>query len=340
MNNFPYNPNQQGFNQNPPPVRTYDMEGSGLLGATAQVPPQFQQQPVAPGLNSQQAAVENRPQFIQAEYNPQQQPVAYQAPAMNDFLASFGGAITPQEQQNIEQLRREQEELQAELEKEKAAARTAPTGAQIQKASDLANVFSNIPGTGFEPPQDPLKNIIGGYQVPQAAEQKKPEAPKAEEPVENKFSMKDKQEIATAMIKKNPDYRKTYLLNQLVSVTVKLLSEKEQHLLNQQVHAARTTGDKRRYYTKVTGFDEKDRPVNSETEYDDFVNYDADRSIRQAQIAAHVIMIGGDILPEKIDARKEALEDYSSAFLDIIYNEAVIPFIGLCREAKRDFKNF
>lgn len=236
-------------------------------------------------------------------------------------------------------------EEQAALD-EIGAAQDAKPKSTPEQLEKLSKAFSSIfeeGGAPKETKEEPTN--YKPYQAPVAA--KKPQADIPKPPVapappplpEFIFSQQEKNEVAIELTKAKSTWLKKFKLNSSMSVSLRLINERDLININKLAQEARVYGDRRRAKEVWEGIDEQKNPYRHERDLETVINIDTQRADRFAEVLVYTGAINETLLPTDLDEKEKVLMEYSPFILDLIFTK-VVRMRALVTEVLNNFESF
>lgn len=170
-----------------------------------------------------------------------------------------------------------------------------------------------------------------------------PDTAKPEE--KSQYSPIDIQNAVLHLIKPKNIWKKEYIIAKEFTVWMSPPNDKQDSELNDYSLKVLARGDKRTRTDVVDSYtDPKTQTFipggRTETEY--FYNPDAPRALKRAETACYLVTLNGeDVSSLSLTAKiKKLEEEYNPIILEAIYQKALVPFLGLMAEAKKEILNF
>jgi hypothetical protein len=170
------------------------------------------------------------------------------------------------------------------------------------------------------------------------------EAARAETPEPLQFPEAEIKEAVMHLVKPSRQFRRMYEIYEDFQVWLKPLSDREEKTLNEFLMKTNSTGDRRLRVDVVNSYFNEDAQTKVpggrvESEY--FYNPDAQRAMRRAELAMYVHTFDGHPFEKlSLQERLNFLEGYSPYVLNVVYEKALVPFLGLIQEATKQLVNF
>lgn len=148
-----------------------------------------------------------------------------------------------------------------------------------------------------------------------------------------KFSDEEIDNATISLIKRKERYTKTYIVFKGVEVILRTTLDKEQRELNNRLHSLTLLGVKRKTTLYAGTVNATEVEVNS--------HFDSERASKLAYLATYIDSLSGITLPEdNLEIRESFLADFSSTYLDYIYEYCLYNFLSLIKCATENFDVF
>ena len=225
------------------------------------------------------------------------------------------------------------------------AAKPKSTPEQLEKLSKaFGSIFEEGATKQAPAPQEEApapKLTYTPYVPPAPKKQDVPKPPVAEPPPLPAFifSQAEKNEVAAELQKAKSTWLKVFRLNKSMTVSLRLINERDLININRLAQEARVFGDRRRAKEVWEGIDEQKNPYRHERDLETVINIDTQRADRFAEVLVYTGAINETLLPSDLDKKKEILEEYSPFILDLIYTK-VVRMRALVTEVLNNFESF